>query len=316
MNRVPLVNTRKTRSAQAPSGAIGSSRRLAVRAVRFALLFGSACLISELTAAQPEWNRAHELYQRTEYQRSLAALLPVGSKDAATLQLIGQNYFMLGEYKKASEALEKAVAIAPHDAQCLHWLGRAYGRLAETGNPFTAAGYANKSRENFEKSVAIDPSNRAAVDDLFDFYLQAPGFLGGGVHKAEELATRVAEMDPAQGHYALAQIADKRKQYDAAEEHLRRAAELAPKQVGRVMALAKYLAKHGQVNESEAMFDQAMRMAPQDPKVLFERAITYIQEQRKLEQAKQLLERYIQFPLSPDDPPRERAEALLQRIGA
>ena len=229
---------------------------------------------------------------------------------------MGQNYFMLGEYKKASEALEKAVALAPNDAESLHWLGRTYGRRAETGNPFSAPGLATKARENFEKSVAIDPSNRDAVDDLFDFYLQAPGFLGGGVHKAQELAARVAERDPAQGHYAMAQIDDKRKEYDAAEEHLRRAVELAPKQAGRVVALAKYLAKRGRVAESEAMFDQAMRLAPHDPKLLFERANTYIQEQRKLGEAKQLLERYIQSPLTPDDPPRERAEALLKKTGA
>jgi tetratricopeptide (TPR) repeat protein len=267
-------------------------------------------------AGSPEWNRANELYQRTEYQESIALLLPLPEKDAATRQLIGQDYFMLGEYKKATEALEKAAALDPNSADCLHWLGRAYGRRAETANPFTVAGYAGKAREYFEKSVAIDPHDRDAVGDLFDFYLQAPGFLGGGMHKAQELAERIAEVDPAEGQYALAQIDDRRKQYDSAEGHLRRAMELAPKQAGGVVALAKYLAKRGRVQESEAMFDQAMRMAPHDPKVVFERANTYIQEQRKLREAKELLERYINSPLSPDDPPKERAEALLKKIGA
>ena len=68
-------------------------------------------------------------------------------------------------------------------------------------------------------------------------------------------------VDPAEGHYAQAVIADRRKQYDAAEEQLRRAAEAAPRQVGRVMALAKYLAKRGRIDESEAMFERAARMA-------------------------------------------------------
>ena len=69
----------------------------------------------------------------------------------------------------------------------LNWLGRAYGRRAETSNPFTAPGYASKARQMFEKSVALDPSNKEATGDLLDFYLEAPGFMGGGYEKAEAL---------------------------------------------------------------------------------------------------------------------------------
>jgi tetratricopeptide (TPR) repeat protein len=277
----------------------------------------SIVLFSAILAAKsPEWDRAHELYQRTDYNQSLAVLLPIHQKDAATLQLIGQNYFMLGDYKKSTDALEKASVMEPGNSALFHWLGRAFGRRAEMGSPFTAPGYATHSRQMFERSVALDPSNKEAVNDLFDFYLQAPGFLGGGVHKAEDLALHIARMDPAEGHYAQAQIEDKRKEFDKAETHLRRAAELAPRQVGRVLDIAMYLAKRGRIGESEAMFDQAARMAPDSPKILFERANTYIKEKRNLDEAKQLLERYIRCPLTPDDPPRDRAEALLKKIGA
>ena len=79
-----------------------------MRLVRLILVFSSI-----LAARTPEWDRAHELYQRTEYQQSLDVLVPLHQKDAAALQLIGQSYFMLGEYKKATEALEKAVALEP-----------------------------------------------------------------------------------------------------------------------------------------------------------------------------------------------------------
>jgi Flp pilus assembly protein TadD len=269
-----------------------------------------------LTAKSPDWERARELYQRTEYRESLGILLPVVQKDAATFGLIGQNYFMIGDYKKATEALEKAVAMEPNNAGFAHWLGRTYGRRAELASPFTAPGYATKARQLFEKSVALDPSNKAAAGDLLDFYLEAPGLLGGGMHKAEELAAHIARTDAAEGHYAVALIEEKRKEYNSAEQHLRLALELAPTQVGRVMDLAIFLAKRGRFNESEALFDQAARIAPNNSKVLFERAYTYIQEQRNLGEAKQLLERYIRVQLTPDDPPRERAEALLKKIGA
>jgi tetratricopeptide (TPR) repeat protein len=268
-----------------------------------------------LPAGTPEFERAHELYHRTAYRESLTVLLKVQTKDAATLQLIGQDYFMLAEYKKATDALEHAAGIEPDNPQILHWLGRAYGRRAETAGPFTAPGYASKARQMFEKAVALDPSNKEATGDLLDFYLDAPGFLGGGVQKAEGLAQVIARTDPAEGHYAEAVIDDRRKQYAAAEEQLRRAAEVAPRQVSRVVALAKYLAKRGRIDESDAMFERAARMAPNDPVILFERASVYVQGRRNLDQARELLERYIRSPLTPDDPPREQAEALLKKIG-
>ena len=109
---------------------------------------------------------------------------------------------------------------------------------------------------------------------------------------------------------------EKRKDYNSAEQHLRRAWELAPSHAGRAMDLAMFLAKCGRFNESEAMFDQAAQVAPGNAKILFERANTYIHEQRNLELAKQLLQRYIRAQLTPDDPPRERAAFLLKKIGA
>src|SRR5262252_5238202 len=130
-----------------------------------------------LAAAAPEWAHAHELYQRTDYSGSLAVLLALPSHDPRDLQLIGQDYFLLGEYRKATEFLELAAAREPDKAECLLWLGRAYGRRAETSGPFTAPKYASKARLMLERTVALEPTNREAVGDLFDYYLEAPGFL-------------------------------------------------------------------------------------------------------------------------------------------
>jgi tetratricopeptide (TPR) repeat protein len=270
--------------------------------------------VSASQAASVEWVRAHDFYQRTEYNQSLVQLLPLSPKDAATLQLMGQNYFMLGEYKKATDSLEKAAALAPDDAQCLLWLGRAYGRRAETSNPFSAPGYATKARQMFEKAVALDPSNKEAFGDLFDFYLDAPGFLGGGHNKAEALAARVSQTDPAEGLYLQAQIDDRRNQYDAAEQKLRKALEIAPTQPGRFLELAKFLAKRGRFAESEAMFEEAARLSPDNPHQMFDRASLYIKQRRNLAEARALLERYLRLPLTPNDPPRDRAELLLKKI--
>ncbi len=267
-------------------------------------------------AESAAWVHAQELYQRTDYAASLQEALAIDGKDAAVLLLIGKDYFGLADYKKASEFLEKALTLEPNSPEISLWLGRAYGRRAETSNPFSAPGLASKARQMFEKAVALDPSNREAVGDLFDYYLGAPGFLGGGASKAEALAARVAQKDPAEGHYYQALLDEHRQNYDSAEQHLRAALDLAPRQVGRFVDLATYLAKRGKSSESDALFDQAQRIAPENPRVLFERAAAYVNGGRNRNEARKLLQRYLREKITPNDPPKSEAEALLRKIGA
>jgi cytochrome c-type biogenesis protein CcmH/NrfG len=128
------------------------------------------------------------------------------------------------------------------------------------------------------------------------------------------LAQQIAKQDPAEGHFAEAQLADRRKDYDSAEQQLRRAVELAPRQVGRILDLARYLAKQGRVQESEAAFAQAEKIDPNNPKLIYTKAKTYVEQKRNLEQAKALLKKYMQCNLTPEDPPKEEARRLLAKV--
>ena len=264
--------------------------------------------------AQDELKRARSLYDQTDYEKSLNLLREIPKPTADVDALKGQDYFMLGEYKKACESFEKAFALEPSNSEYAHWLGRSFGRRAETSSPLFAFGNASKARQYFERSVALAPNNGDALNDLFEFYLQAPGFLGGGYDKAERIAQRIGRLNQAEGHFAQAELAERRKQFDTAEEQLRRAIEAAPNQVGRVLDLAKYLAKHGRIDESEAAFARAEALAPNSPKVSFARAHTYIEQKRNLDRAKDLLVKYLHSDLTPDDPPRTQAERLLKQV--
>jgi Flp pilus assembly protein TadD len=258
---------------------------------------------------------ARELYLRTEYEKALAIVQAIPEKAAADWQLLGQIHFMKTDYKKATEAFEKATAAAPSSSEAWLWLGRAYGRRAETSSVFSAPGLASKSRAAFEKAVELDPRNKEALNDLFEFYVQAPGFLGGGEAKAQALIDKIAKLDPAERYFAEARLAENRKDQRTAEAKLRRAAEAAPQQIGRWIDLAKFLARHGRVEESETTFERAAQMDPAAPQLLFERAATYIEGKRNLETARTLLKRYLDSPLTPEHPSREEARRLLKQAG-
>lgn len=261
-------------------------------------------------------DRARALFEQAEHRQVVELLKRSPERHAPdALFLTGRAWYQLGDFKKAVGALSKAAEARPGDANVWLWLGRAWGRRAETSNMLVAPSYASRSRQCFEKAVALDPNNKEALNDLFAFYLEAPGFLGGGMEKAEALIGRIRELDPAEAEFALAQIAEKKKQYDEAEAHLRRAVELAPKQVGRLIDLAKFLARRGRIAEAERTMESAAALAPESPKVKYARAEFYISTKRNPQEARRLLEEYLQSPLTPDDPPREEARKLLERIG-
>jgi tetratricopeptide (TPR) repeat protein len=283
-----------------------------VKELTFALL--SVLLGYALPISAQTLTKAEELYQHTQYEGSLN-LLDVHTQDAATNFLIGRDYFMQGELKKATEFLQKATKEEPDNSDYMDWLGRAYGKRAETSNLLSAPGWASKARQAFERSVELDPQNSDALSDLFDYYLDAPGFMGGGYEKAMAVADKMAAIDPPEGFYERAKLAQKRKEYSAAEWHLRQAAAAAPHEVGHLITLAKFLANEGRTQESDQVFQQAEQVNPDAPGVWFARADVLIKQQRYLAEARALLEKYIHASVTPDDPPKQQALRLLKQAG-
>ncbi len=259
-------------------------------------------------------NQAEDLYQHTLYERSIA-LLDKQSSDPAVQFLLGRDYFMLGDFKRAGEFLDKAVHGAPSIAEYMDWLGRAYGKRAETSNVLFAPGFASKARQAFEKSVELNPRDSDALSDLFDYYLEAPGFMGGGYDKAYGVTVKMAVFDPSEAYFERSKLAQKKKGYQDAELELRRSVAVAPRSVGHLIELAKLLATQGHVRESDDVLLQARQVAPNSPRLWFATAGIYIQQKRNLDEAKNLLVKYVQAPITADDPPKQEALRLLKQAG-
>ena len=279
-------------------------------------LIGIAALWSVFSAAAigADLIKAEELFKKTDYDASLA-LLDKKAADGPTNFLLGRNYLMSGDPKKAADVFQKAVAAEAGNSEYMDWLGRAYGRRAETSNPLFAPSLASKARQAFEKAVALNPQNKEALSDLFDYYLEAPGFLGGGYDKAADVAEKMSKIDPPEAFFAKSRLAEKRKDFGIAEQSLRKAVATAPHEVSHVVSLAKFLAKQGRASESDALFAQAEKAAPNAPTVWFARADTLIQQKRNLAEAKSLLQKYMKAPITTDDPPREEAARLMKQVG-
>ena len=277
-------------------------------------LAAAALTAASLQAASPGYDLAKDLYQRTQYKQAIGILERESKPDAGTMLLLGKAYFGAGDYARATEVLEKGTAMAPKNSEMYSWLGRAWGKRAETSAIWNQPRYAARSRDAFEKSLQLDRNNHDTLDDLTEFYLQAPGFLGGGIDKAEALAKHIASLDASWGQRVYARIREQQKDFTGAEGHLRKAVELAPKQAGKLVDLASFLAKRGRNKESDEQFAQAIQLAPNDPEVIFARAQILIEQNRNPDEARRLLNKYLSSDLTPENPSRDEARKLLQKI--
>lgn len=267
-----------------------------------------------ISACAADLEQARKFYETSDFEASLKILHALPQKDAAAYELLGRNYFMTGEFKKATEVLEKAVALDRQNSGYVMWLGRAWGRRAELANPFAAMGQASKARQNFERAVELSPRNIDALNDLLEYYMEAPGFMGGGMEKAKTVVARISQVDAAEGYWAQAKLDEKRKELSSAEEHLRRALELNPKRVGRFIDLARFLARQGRFQEADQNFARAEQLDPNNLRLMYARADVYVKSGRNLEMARDLLKRYLTCTVGPEDPPKSQARKLLRQI--
>jgi tetratricopeptide (TPR) repeat protein len=274
----------------------------------------SSLIFCLLPLSAHDLQQAEQLYSQTEYEASLA-LLNQHAEDGPTNFLIGRDYFMSGDFKAAIDHFQRATATDPKNAEYMDWLGRAYGKRAEISNPFQAPMLASKARQAFEKSVELNPKNSDALSDLFDFYLDAPGFLGGGYDKAETVAQKIAVVDPPEAYFERAKLAQKHKEFDSAEQHLRAAVAATPGKVGGLLTLARFLSNQGRTKESDAVLAEAQKMQPDAPQVLYTRADLLIKQKRNLGEAQSLLKKYMASTLTVDDPPKTDAARLLREAG-
>src|SRR5882757_4012994 len=145
------------------------------------------------------------------------------STDAEADNLLCRAYFMLEEWDRGISACELAVHLAPQNSLYHLWLGRIYGEKADRAGFMSAAGLAKKVRNEFEHAVELDRKSWEARTDLAEFYLEAPGIVGGGKDKARTEADEILPLNPARAHWVKAKIAEKEKDPATAEREYRAA---------------------------------------------------------------------------------------------
>jgi cytochrome c-type biogenesis protein CcmH/NrfG len=233
--------------------------------------------------------------------------------NAESYNLLCRAYFSVGDWDRAVSYCDKAVRLEPSNSQYHLWLGRAFGEKASHSSFWTAAGLAKKLRSELERSVALDPSNIDARTDLAEFYLEAPGIVGGGQDKARAASATLATMNPAKAHWVNARIAEKNKDATAAEKEYRLELETSHGSADAWLDMALFYRRNGRLEKMEDAINRAARVEIGRPDVLVDASETLIRAGRNFPFAIQLLHRYLSSSMV-EEAPAFKAHYLLGTI--
>ena len=169
------------------------------------------------------------------------------------------------DYDKAVQYLEKAVDGDPNNAKYFFDLGQAYGLKARTSNFAIQMITAPKVKSAFEKAVALDGTLIDARQGLLQYYLIAPGIMGGSISKARDQAQEILKLDAFQGYLALAGIAEKDDDVTSMEIYCSKAAEANPKSNQPYNRLGYLYLKKDRVDDAIVQFRKMVEVQPNDP---------------------------------------------------
>jgi len=238
-------------------------------------------------------------------QRILDAAIQQNPNNAEAYNLLCRLYFQLEQWDNALRMAEKSAALAPGNSNYHLWLGRAAGRKAESANPFAAWGLARKVRAEFERAVELDGNNFPARNDLAEYYMEAPGFLGGDKKKAREQADAVAKQDPALASYIYGRLAEKQGSAQAEQEY-KKAISKSGNMSRYWIELAYYYRRAGRVADMEAAITQAAQGARQGSAPEYDGAYLLLRTNRNPTAAIQMLRRSVSDNASSEDAPAFR----------
>lgn len=231
--------------------------------------------------------------------------------DALAHNLLCRAYFSLGDWDRGVSDCEKAVSLAPDNSKFHLWLGRVYGEKADKASFMTAAGLARKVAREFEAAVHLNPRDVEARTDLAEFYLEAPGIVGGGRDKAEEQASTLRELDPAKAHWVNARIAEKKKDLPQAEREYRAAIEASHGAASAWLNLGLFFKHRERMDDMEQALIH-VRSAPLDrPDALVDAAEILLHTKRNQPEAVELLRAYLRLNSQVEQAPAFKVHYLL-----
>jgi tetratricopeptide (TPR) repeat protein len=271
-------------------------------------------LLSQHLFAQTTISDARKLYDERKPAEAKKILtgFQSGDKDYAEAQYyLGRISFDEKNYDDAEEFFEECVDTNDKVAEYHNWLGNTYGQIAQNANMLKKSSLAPKMRSEWERAVTLRPDYIDPRESLVQYYLQAPGFLGGGVDKAEETARQIVKMNAARGHAQMGTIYVHEKKIPEAEREYLEMVKADPETRAR---LGNFYLNQKMYDKSFALSEDALKKNPDDMVAMYVIGRTSAVSGLKLERGEECLKKYLQYTPKQNEPSHAGATMRLAQI--
>lgn len=267
--------------------------------------------------ASPALAHARQLFDARNLDAAraeFAALARATPTDAIPVLYLGKIALSQNDNDEAVRQLEHCVAIEEQNAECHLWLGNALGTSAQHASKFRQPFLARRTKTEFERAVALDPASVDARMGLVQFYMLAPGFMGGSMDKAREQVAEVEKHSKLRGALGVGMLADHDKDLKSTEAAYQRAIVAAPDSAAGYYALVNLLAREKRWNEAFATLDQLIAHVPAEANAQLAVARVALLSGEQLEKGEAAAKKWLMAP--PKDAPATLVSAARFRLAA
>ena len=235
----------------------------------------------------------------------VAVSLRVSAQTAAEWVVKGRALLDSSKNDAAVKAFEKAVKLEDGSSANHMWLAQALGSVARKSNVIKQGMMAGRIKKEMERARELDPRSIDPHQGLIEFYLEAPGFMGGSVDKARIEAVEIAKINKLRGHFAEVDIARHEKDSARMEREYRAAANEFPDSAVAYATFAFYLVNTKRNPEAFGVIERILARKPEPPMGLFYLGRLSIETGMSLDRGEAALRKYITIP--PDTTDKSRA---------
>jgi tetratricopeptide (TPR) repeat protein len=267
-----------------------------------------------LSNGQTALEKAKAHYESKKYVEASKLLDGVSSKDkdyAAARYYLGRIAFDKKEYDDAVDYFEEATEVNNKSDEYFTWLGDTYGTIAKDANVVRQGFLAPKMKSAWESAITLDSKNVNARMSLIQYYLQAPGFMGGSVDKAKEMAMQIMKITPALGHRSMGNIYYSEKKFNEAEKEY---IEMVKADATFTPSLANFYMNQKQYDKAFCIFDESLKKNPSDMINVYQIGRTSAISGQQLDRGEKCLRQYLTYTPKENEPSHAGANMRLAQI--
>jgi len=267
-----------------------------------------------ISFAQTSLEKGKSFYENKKFAEAEKSLKTIPEKNtdyAASRYYLGRIAFDKKDYDAAVDYFEEATKINNKQSDYYQWLGDTYGSIAQNANVFKQGLLAPKMKKAWESAIALDPKNLDARSSLIQFYLQAPGFMGGSIDKAKETAKQIIAIKPAEGHRQMGNVFNYEKKYPEAEKEYLEMVKIDPTYLS---GLANFYVEQKKYDKAFGLYEDALRKNAQDFVSFYLIGRTAAVSGQRLEQGEESLKKYLSYQPKLTEPSHGRTNMRLGQI--